>query len=397
MTLGVFAPARLSAIGGDVGAGVVRAAQYARTLGRDAPSIHDRLRLGASAVVDEALLTTFQVLRSPATVDDVGPHLDEANLLVEHLWGCAAFARPEDFHVRPSPPQMHGATRRLGHLSFRHVAFASPYTPGDDVPAAARFREQTDNRIAHAWVLEHDEPRPWIVCVHGAGMGEPLADFVTFRAGALHRSGFNVALPVLPQHGPRGVGRVEVAFPTDDSALNLHGATQAIADVRAVIASAQASGAPVALIGVSLGAYVAATVAALEPDVRAVVLGVPVVDLSALLRIHAPARFAARSRFDEMCEVAHVLERITSPLAFAPPSTPVRRIFAGRADRLVRPEQVARLIDHWRVADPLWYRGGHIGFLGLAVVRRALGDALVDGGVARRDRGRVVALGDGAW
>src|SRR5207237_8452312 len=52
-------------------------------------------------------------------------------------------------------------------------------------------------------VLRHDEPRPWVIVVHGAQQGNNL-DLRLLRVRHLHHArGFNVALPVLPLHGPR--------------------------------------------------------------------------------------------------------------------------------------------------------------------------------------------------
>lgn len=241
---------------------------------------------------------------------------------------------------RPSSP---GSSGSVGHVRFQHASFPTAYVPSDSVPGVDRFRAQTGNRTAHAWILTHERPAPWIVCVHGAGMGDPLADIFAFRAGALHRAGFNVAIPVLPHHGPRGAGRFAVGFPTDDPTLNFHGAAQAIADVRAVLVTIEQRNEPAMLLGISLGSYVAAAVAALEPSVRGVVIGVPVVDLSALLRQHAPGRFVRHPLFEALCEVSRSLESYSSALVLPLPTTRIRRIWAGRGDRLVPPDQVERI------------------------------------------------------
>ncbi|MBK5288306.1 MAG: alpha/beta fold hydrolase, partial [Acidimicrobiia bacterium] len=241
------------------------------------------------------------------------------------------------------------------------------------------------------WILRHDEPAPWIVCVHGAGMGDPLVDIFAFRAGALHRAGFNVAIPVLPHHGPRGVGRFAMGFPTDDPVMNFHGAAQAITDVRAVLVAIEQRNEPAMLFGISLGGYVAAAVAALEPSVRGVVVGVPVVDLSSLIRRHAPERFTLHPLFDAMYEVSRSLESYSSPLELPIPETSIRRVWAGRADRLVQPDQVARIVDRWEDPPTYWYQGGHMGFLGLPQVRRHTRGAIVDSGLGMVRHGRLRA------
>jgi hypothetical protein len=86
------------------------------------------------------------------------------------------------------------------------------------------------------------------------------------------------------------------------------------------------------------------------------------------------------------------LDTVTSPIALGVPATRVRRIWAGVADRLVRPTQVARLVEHWGLDDASWYPGGHIGFLASRGVRRCIADALVDAGVAMHTDGRLKAV-----
>jgi pimeloyl-ACP methyl ester carboxylesterase len=224
-------------------------------------------------------------------------------------------------------------------------------------------------------------------------MGNPSADLFAFRAGALHRAGFNVAIPVLPHHGPRGAGRLAVAFPTGDPILNFHGAAQAITDVRSILATIDARGEPAMLLGISLGGYVAASVAALEPDIRGVVVGVPVTDLSELLRRHAPERFTRHPLFPELCSASQALERYSSPLTLPVPTTAVRRVWAGVADRLVAPDQVARVVDRWNSSGTAtyWYTGGHMGFLGLPSVGRFIREGIVDTGLGEFHRGRLRA------
>jgi pimeloyl-ACP methyl ester carboxylesterase len=348
-------------------------------------------RLGAAAMLDEALLTTFQIVRSPADQDHFASRLDDAKELLEFLGRDAPAGDAPRYHERPGPAEFSGVERRVGHVRFRHASFPSLYRPPDSVPGSERFREQTDNRVAHAWILAHDRPAPWIVCVHGAGMGDPLADIFAFRAGALHRAGFNVAIPVLPHHGPRGAGRLATGFPTDDPTLNFHGAAQAITDVRAVLVAIEQRDEPAMLYGISLGGYVAAAVAALEPTVHGIVVGVPVVDLSALLRRHAPERFVRNPLFEPLCEVSELLESYSSPLALPVPSAPVRRVWAGRADRLVQPDQVEQIVDRWGDSTTCWYQGGHMGFLGLPRIRRFTREAIVDAGLGEIHRGRLRA------
>jgi hypothetical protein len=225
-------------------------------------------------------------------------------------------------------------------------------------------------------------------------MGDPLADMVAFRAAWLHRRGFNVAIPVLPHHGPRGAGRFAVAFPTDEPTVNFHAAAQAIADVRALLGYIGAHHERSVLFGISLGGYVAASVAALEPTLAGVILGIPVVDIADLMRTHAPPRFVHHPAFAEFCAIAGRLDAVTSPLGLPTPEVAVRRVWAGRADRLVQPQHVERLVSHWGGPDVCWYAGGHLGFVTAPKVHRQVAQALVDAGVADVRHGALRAVAE---
>ncbi len=387
---------RVWTIGADLADAASRTVGYARKLGHepDANGVWGRLGLAAAAAADELLLATFRQLRAPTSDDGLEATLEESAGLVTYLDRSGVLAAPETFHHAPPPAVMKVKMRRVGRTRFGHATFPSPYHPDPDLPGSTRFAQATDNHVVHAWMLRQTVRAPWVVCLHGAGMGDPLADMFAFRAAHLHSCGFNVAIPVLPHHGPRGAGRFEVAFPTDDPAVNFHAAVQAIADVRALLAHIATCEEPAVLFGISLGAYVAAAVAALEPTLAGVIVGVPVVDISDLMRTHAPSRFLHHPRFDDFCTIAQQLEGVTSALGLpaATQSPKARSIFAGRADRLVRPTQVRRLIEHWDNPDVCWYAGGHMGFLTARSVHRHISRALVDSDVGQEREGRLAAV-----
>jgi pimeloyl-ACP methyl ester carboxylesterase len=379
-------------IGEDVADAMLRTVGFARRLHRESGGRLRHAGLVAAAAGDELLLAIFRQLRAPASDTTFASWLDEAVALVERLDREGVLADPTRYHEAPAAPALNVVARRVGRISFGHATYPSPYSPDASLPGAVRFFSDTDNRTVHAWMLRQVSPAPWVVCVHGAGMGDPLADIVAFRAARLHSAGFNVAIPVLPHHGPRGAGRFEVAFPTDDPTMNLHAAAQAIADVRAMLAHIAARGERAVVYGISLGGYVAASVAALEPDLAGVIVGVPVVDIAHLMRTHAPPRFLGNARFAEFCSVAGVLDGVTSALALPTPVPAARGIWAGRADRLVRPSQVARLAAHWGNPDVCWYAGGHLGFLAAGSVRRHVAASLVQAGIAEANDGWLRAV-----
>ncbi len=97
------------------------------------------------------------------------------------------------------PPPLTDVTlrkARTGAIRYTVMSFESEYEPHPGEPGRERWLEDRANRTAYVWMLRHDEPRPWLLCVHGAAMGQATADLRVFRAAWLHTVlGLNVALP----------------------------------------------------------------------------------------------------------------------------------------------------------------------------------------------------------
>ena len=118
-------------------------------------------------------------------------------------------ADPSDFHRTPPPLERLTLTRVYRpRLPYLHLRAPSGYAPHPGEPGRQRWLGYAPTHTLHAWLLRHaGRPRPWLVCIPGYRMGQPLIDFTGFRARWLHQTlGVNVAIPVLPLHGPRRVG-----------------------------------------------------------------------------------------------------------------------------------------------------------------------------------------------
>jgi hypothetical protein len=88
----------------------------------------------------------------------------------------------------------------MGH-SYERIFFNSEYEPSVGEPGRDRWVSYTATEREYALLLRHPEPRPWLVCIHGAEMGRAALDLRLFRARHLHQHlGLNVVLPVLPMH-----------------------------------------------------------------------------------------------------------------------------------------------------------------------------------------------------
>ncbi len=342
------------------------------------------LGFAASVAMDEALLAMAMTpSRFPHRADymRVSEELSEARRIYSRRgW----LAHPARYHR--TPPPLADADVQQGHgwatgLGYERISWESRFAPRGGEPGRERWMAYEPNRRAVATVVRHArEPRPWVIGVHGFCMGYPFMDFVGLQAALLHRRlGFNLALPVLPLHGPRKVTRVSgEPFLSFDLMNTVHGLAQSVWDIRQLIAWVRGQGATsVVLYGVSLGAYVVALLAGIE-EADAMVVGIPVVDFPRLFHEHSPVHIRARAiEHNIMGGTAEDVFTVVSPLHFAPRVPHERRfLYAGYGDRLAFPDQAMQLWEHWGRPPISWYAGNHVGYLWSRQVSRFLEQSL---------------------
>ncbi|HXX89425.1 MAG TPA: alpha/beta hydrolase [Acidimicrobiales bacterium] len=347
--------------------------------------------LALGALADESLLSAARLVRRPLAPEQYGRIRAEVAEAIE-LFGRQGWLDDPSAYFPPPPPAEPRIrrTRLLLGLGFERFEFDSDYDPHPGEPGRARWLAHGPNRTAHAWVLRHRTPRPWLVGFHGAGMGYPRADLFAFQAAWLHHVlGLNLAFPTMPLHGPRRSGKLpSVGFPNDDLLDTVHGVAQAVWDTRRLVGWIRLHDHDeVGLFGLSLGGYTAAVVAGTERDLSCVIAGVPAADFAELFERHAPPAFRRLPEFAELTDGARVVHRVVSPLALPPQVALDRRfIFAGLADRLVHPNrQVRALWEHWQEPSIHWFEGSHIGFLWSGAVRDFVHRALAVSGMVHSD------------
>ena len=373
---------------------------YARTWGDyldhqagELPVARPTLALAAQAFRDEIVLLAFRLLRSApdaAKLDRIG---HEVSAALEFYGRNGWLAEPDRFFAAP-PPLTEVSVRPVNSLgrTYERIFFDSEYEPPAREPGRERWLSYTANNREYGLMLRHREPRPWLVCVHGAEMGRAALDLALFRAWYLHRDlGLNVVLPVLPMHGPRARGLPKAtAFPSEDVLDNVHGAAQAVWDIRRLLSwiRSQQPESPVGLTGISLGGYLTSLVASLDDGLTCAILGIPLADLVELVGRHAA--IGSYDALRRMLTLAKPIGRLISPLALTP-RVPMhgRFIYAGIADRLVHPrDEAARLWQHWGRPEICWYPGGHTGFFRSRPVQQFVDDALIQSGLVDPSRVR---------
>ena len=352
---------------------------------RGVPDAPWSLALASKIALDEIFYATE--LASVAVVPlregrRVADEVDQAiDLFEQRGW----LADPRRYH--PKPPALSRAKLGPGRfpgLAYRQMRFESGYEPHPGEPGRERWLSYRANRTAHAWILQHrGRPRPWLVCIPGYRMGSPLVDFTAFRARWLHKGlGMNVAIPVMPLHGPRRSGwRGGDGYFAGDFVDTLHALAQALWDVRRLVGWLQDEGAPaVGLYGISLGSYTTALVASFADDLDCAIAGIPATDFMRLVRSHVPKVVLRGAEMVGLSvERLEKLLSVVSPFSFRPRLARRRRfLYAGVRDRLAPPDHARDLWRHWEEPRIGWYSGGHVSFLWEPAVKTFLLDALRD-------------------
>lgn len=359
----------------------------------DPPAPRATPGLALQVAMDEVILAAMKSpKRYPRRLDysRVGDEVTSGVALYESRgW----LERPTAYHRQPpvleTPDSV--ASRSWNGVRYEHLSFESGYEPWPGEPGRDRWLGFEANRTGHAYVLRHrgDEPRPWVMCVHGFGTGSANMDLPAFRAKRLfHELGVNVVLPVLPVHGPRKAngfsGSEMMSF---DMMNSVFGLAQAVWDIRRVLTWVQAQGpTSVAIHGISLGGYATALAVSIEPGFSAAICTVPASDLPALFAHHCPPRLRRRAVEHHLLgEDTHNLHRVVSPLALTPLVPRDRRyIVGGLGDRMSTPKQAYRLWMHWDQPKLAWYGGNHVGFFWSREADRFVRESLVASGAVHQ-------------
>jgi len=274
---------------------------------------------------------------------------------------------PVGYHAEP-PPLTQPSIRiaHSGGIAYEHLRYDSEYEPHDGEPGRDRWLGYGPNRTAHAWLLRHrDGQRPWLICNNGFRTGLAPVDVRIFRH--YHEAlGLNVLMPVLPLHGPRRVGRMSGdGFLSGEVMDTVHAVAEAIWDLRRLIGWVRLEGAPaIGTLGLSLGGFTTALLAGVQDGLATSIAGIPVADIPRIFFRHGPKMQLDYLRHQEVDDalVSTVMTPI-SPLAVAPLVPHAgRMIFGGISDRLVPPDHIRDLAEHWEHPRTVWYQGGHLTF-----------------------------------
>jgi hypothetical protein len=372
----------LLAAAGLVAAGMLRINYIAVPEDIEAPA--PGLRAGAEVGLDEAVLGLTSVLMPPFVARDqprIAVELEQAlDLFEARGW----LDDPADYHPRPpslDDQDISARTARTAGWEYEAMQFESGFEPPEDAPGTDRYLSYAGCRQAHAWVMRGAVDAPWLICMHGLGMGAPIADLKIFPVELLRRElGLNLLFPVMPLHGPRR--RFAVGgrgFIAGDVMDTINAISQAIWDARRWLDWVRRSeSGEVGVFGVSMGGYASALLASLEDDLRCAIPGIPATDLAALLWWHAStAAVESSARCGLTLRRSARAYRVVSPLGMAPRVAKAHRhIFGGVWDSFVPAAEVHKLWAHWGHCDMLWYPGAHLTGRSHPELSQFVGDAI---------------------
>jgi pimeloyl-ACP methyl ester carboxylesterase len=155
-----------------------------------------------------------------------------------------------------------------GRVYRRKLGSGYQHFPQMPIPGAAL--EQSDAILFEHWVHSARPARGSVIVLHGFAMGWPIIDARAMSARQWFDLGFNVVLLTLPDHGPR---RASGALFSGQSFTVPHAVRLAAAVRRAIHEIFELKNwlrsqddAPVGLVGMSLGGYLASLCAGLSDD-----------------------------------------------------------------------------------------------------------------------------------
>jgi len=338
---------------------------------RDVPAVKPSAGLIAEAILDGSFSLIVNLLVGVPEPQKVRHGHQELLAMRDFLQRKGWFEDPAGYHQTPpalrSPQLTPRKAFRFGRATdYVELVFESEYEPHPGEPGRERWLAHDENGTAVAYVMQHEEPdRPWLVCTHGFGMGQPGVNIAGMTVKWIHEElGLNVLMPVLPLHGPRSDTRFSGGGLLEPEMTNvLHLFAQAVWDLRRMVGWIRSkSDAPVGLYGISLGGYTVSLASGFIDDLACVVAGIPAVDFTSLARDNEPSAYQAYGRdlqtdWNLVQEVMYPI----SPLTFEPRLSVERRfIYAGVADRVARPNQARALWRHWGRPEIEWLSSGHV-------------------------------------
>ncbi|WP_157595864.1 alpha/beta hydrolase family protein [Plesiocystis pacifica] len=345
-----------------------------------------RLFLSTAQFIDldnaDAILARLEPYIDPALIDDP----ERLFLLPE------APPRPSRVRRRPLYAPRNQGRGRVEVGVDEYQRYPTPYRP-----FARDYDEEYASYAAldtvHLYAWRHREPAPaTLLLTHGWGVGPWVLHRHEYDVPFLfHRLGLDVYFYQAPFHGRRVPSQARAGgelHPSPDLVRTNEAFIQTIQELRGVLSLIleRNPGAPVGMMGSSLGGYTSALLASVDERLDFVIPVLPPASFAHLLWDHgdglelrelAIAAGMSRARF-------HEAWALHSPLSYAPKVPWNRRlIVTGLGDTLVTADHTRELWEHWDRPRSFRFPGGHAWQLRRQLYHREIGRFLTEIGVIR--------------
>jgi len=337
----------------------------------------DRLQIGAAAGFDHLVRAAFGTMVAGTAIPfgfnprELRRSMESSQLYAEiaESGDASRFFKepPKGVRVRTTPGRWRPRFQPDDGVC-EVVRFDSPFQPLH--PAEhKRYLRHSKNRVAYARLIRHRKgPRPTIVAIHGFTAEGYLINEWFFALPWFYRMGCDIALFTLPFHGPRQ---------TRFSAFSGHGffaggtsrfneaVAQSVFDFRILLnwLQAEQGAEQVGVTGLSLGGFISAMLASVEPRLAFALPNVPIISVADLVLEWQPMGALMRAALAATRLTpadARRLVAVSCPLTF-PPVLPREQlmIVGGAGDRLAPPKHSRILWDHWNRCPIYWFPGSH--------------------------------------
>lgn len=356
-----------------------------------------RLKVAGTAVADRVLRTGLGALVSAAMVPKMLTSSAVARERERLAWyqPLAAGGEAKQVFVPPSASAVETLPRRRFEwrpdgIPSRRLTFDSAFEPLHPELRPAWRNAQRNTRAEALYLHHEDGPRPTLIWAHGYTLDSYRINAQAFCLPWLWKKGYDILQVTLPFHG----ARAERRHPFSGYGCFAHGFAgfneamlQAVHDIRVLLDWLLARGAPsVGISGLSLGGYVTAMMASIEPRLAFAIPNSPLVapiDMALQWQPLGPLlRVLDRRDGLGIAELRHGLA-LHSPLSWAPQLSPERLlIISGAGDRFTSPDMVRLLHQHWGGSRLHWFPGNHLLHFQQAHYLRLM-KRFMDGAIAR--------------
>ena len=178
MSLGQILTAPLQQL--DALLGETREAFRGRSRYPDVPPLEPSIALLGEALLDRTFTLSTSAMTGVPLPDQLRRMLHEVAIARALYETRGWLASPAGYHQEPpvlETPGLADETSWYGprRQPFRRLVFESRYEPHPDEPGRERWLGHPTNDTVHAYVLEHPEPRPWLVWIGLGTHPSPMA------------------------------------------------------------------------------------------------------------------------------------------------------------------------------------------------------------------------------